>query len=119
MFGKTLWAVGDGFMSDTQSGGFVSHEAICVLNVSGETANITYEIYFEDREPLKGFCAVCENERTNHIRLDRAVNDKGETIPKDTPYAILIKSNVPIIVQHSRLDVSQPDYSLMTSVAYN
>ena len=119
MLGKTVWAVGDGFMSSTKSGGFVSHEAICVLNVSGRCAHITYEVYFEDKEPMKGFSAVVENERTNHIRLDNAINDKGEKIPLNTPYALLIKSDVPVIVQHSRLDVSQPDYSLMTTIAYN
>ena len=37
---------------DTKNGDFVSHEAVCVLNLSGETANINITIYFEDREPL-------------------------------------------------------------------
>lgn len=119
MQGKKIWAIGDGFMSDTKSGPYVSHEAICVLNVSGSSAHITYEVYFEDREPLKGFSAVVENERTKHIRLDSAVNADGKTIPKETPYAVIVKSDVDIIVQHSRLDVSQSDYSLMTTIAYS
>lgn len=110
--------IADGYMSDTAKGDFVSHEAVCVLNVSGETAHIDLTIYFEDEAPLKGLHAVCENERTNHIRLDKIVNDEGKKIPRNKPYAILVESDRPIVVQCSRLDVSQPEYALMTTVAY-
>lgn len=118
MIGKNTWLIPDGYMSDTVKGEFVSHEAVCVLNLSGETAHVSITIYFEDAEPLRGFTAVCENERTNHIRLDKAVNDKGQTIPRNTPYAILVESDQPIVAQCSRLDVSQPEYALMTTIAY-
>ena len=118
MLGKNTWLIPDGYMSDTVKGEFVSHEAVCVLNLSGETAHIDLTIYFEDREPLRGFHAVCEHERTNHIRLDKQVNDEGQTIPRNTPYAVLVESDQPIVVQISRLDVSQPEYALMTTIAY-
>lgn len=118
MIGKTVWATGDGFMNSTANGKFVSHEALCVLNVSGQDANIEIEIYFEDREPLKGFYEVCKNDRANHIRLDMIVNDKGERVPHDVPYAMLLKSDAPVVVQHSRMDVSQPAMTLMTTIAY-
>lgn len=118
MLGKTVWTIADGFMSDTKTEKFVSHESVCVLNLSGEKADIKISVYFEDEAPLKGFTAECESERTNHIRLDKIVNDKGEKIPTEKPYALLIESTVPVIVQHSRLDVSQPDMTLMTTIAY-
>ena len=118
MIGKTVWAISDGFMNDTSNGSFSSHEAICVLNVSEKTANIRFDIYFEDREPIKGFSAVCEAERTNHIRLDKVQNEKGEHVPYGVPYAILITSDTPVIVQHSRMDVSQAEMALMTTIAY-
>lgn len=118
MVGKREWLIGDGFMSNTATENFVSHEAVCVLNLSGETAKINITVYFEDREPMKGFTAECANERTNHIRLDKIRNISGETIPKETPYALLIESSVPVVCQHSRLDVSDPKMTLMTTVAY-
>lgn len=116
--GKNVWMIADGYMSDTVKGEFVSHEAVCVLNLSGKTAHIDLTLYFEDCEPLKGLHAVCEHERTNHIRLDKMVNDEGKKIPRCKPYAILVESDQPIVVQCSRLDVSQPEYALMTTVAY-
>ena len=118
MQGKKSWIIADGYMSDTEKGGLVSHEAICVLNLSGETAHMDITVYFEDREPIRKITAVCESERTNHIRLDRAVSASGERIPKNTPYAVLVESDVPIVVQASRLDVTQPEYALMTTIAY-
>lgn len=116
--GKTTWLVADGYMSDTEKGGYVSHEAICVLNLSGKTATITITVYFEDAEPIRGIKATCAHERTNHIRLDKAVGEDGSRIPRNTPYAMLVESDTPIVVQASRLDVSQAEYSLMTTVAY-
>ncbi len=110
--------IADGYMSDTQKGDFVSHEAICVLNLSGAEAHINITLYFENDEPLRGIHATCAHERTNHIRLDKAVCDDGRKIPKNTPYAVLVESDRPIVVQSSRLDVSQPEYALMTTIAY-
>ena len=118
MYGKNVWMIADGYMSNTEKGELVSHEAVCVLNLSGEEAHINITVYFENAEPLRGITAVCENERTNHIRLDKAKTSDGRMIPKDTPYALLVESDRPIIVQASRLDVSQPEYALMTTIAY-
>ncbi len=116
--GKNIWVIPDGFMSDTSCGNFVSHEAVCVLNLGNTAAKISLTVMFEDREPLGGFKAVCEPRRTNHIRLDKIVNDKGERIPKEVPYAVLVESSVPIVAQHSRMDVSQPSMTLMTTIPY-
>ena len=118
MYGKNVWMIADGYMSDTVKGEYVSHEAICVLNLSGEEAHVKLTVYFEDDEPLRDICATCKNERTNHIRLDKVISADGRKIPKNTPYAVLVESDRPVVVQASRLDVSQPEYALMTTIAY-
>ena len=117
-FGKTEWVIPDGFMSDTKSETYVSHEAVCVLNLNEKCANVELQIYFEDREPLLDFTATCEGKRCNHIRLDKIVNKDGVKIPHEVPYAIYVKSDIPIVVQHSRMDVTQPNMTLMTTIAY-
>lgn len=118
MYGKNVWLIADGFMSNTKTDKNISHEAVCVLNLSGEKATVKITVYFENEEPLTGFSAVCENDRTNHIRLDKIVNDKGQKIPKEKPYALLIESDRPVVCQHTRLDVTAPDMALMTTIAY-
>lgn len=118
MNGKQRWLIPDGYMGTAVSGDYVCHEAVCVLNLSDKDAHITLTLYFEDRPPMTGFHAECARERTHHIRLDKIKNDLGESIPRMTPYAVLVESDTDIVVQASRLDVSQPDYALMTTIAY-
>jgi hypothetical protein len=117
--GSRVWYVPDCFYPSTSSPGYyVSHEAICVLNAGEEDALISVTLYFEDRDPIEGFEAVCKARRTNHIRLDKLKGADGEGIPMDVPYAIMLKSNVEIIAQYSRLDTTQAEMSLMTTMAY-
>lgn len=118
MTGKKEWLIADGFMSSTASGEYVSHEAVCVLNMTDSDAHIELTVYFEDREPMTGLTAVCGARRTNHIRLDRIRTASGDAIPHDVPYAVRVLSDQPVIVQHSRMDVSQPAMTLMTTIAY-
>ena len=118
MYGKNVWMIPDGYMGDAVKGEFVSHEAVCVLNLSGEEAHVNITVFFENREPMRGIRAVCAHERTNHIRLDKAVDENGNKIPRNLPYDILVESDRPIVVHASRLDVSQPEYALMTTIAY-
>ena len=56
--------------------------------------------------------------RTCHIRLDRLRSEDGREIPRGIPYALLVESNTPIVVQYSRLDTSQAELALMTTMAY-
>lgn len=116
--GKCTWVIPDGFMSDTTGGDYVSHEAVCVLNLGDTAAKIDITVYFEDREPQTGFTAKCAPKRSNHIRLDKIKNAKGESIAHCVPYSLLVQSNVPVVCQHSRMDVSQPNMTLMTTIAY-
>lgn len=118
MQGKNVWVIPDGFMSATEIPEYVSHEAVCVLNLSETDAEIRITVYFEDREPLSGFTAECKAKRTNHIRLDKIKNSEGIAIPKEVPYALLVESSVPVVCQHSRMDVSDPNITLMTTIAY-
>ena len=117
-FGKKQWLIADGYMSNTKNGDYVSHEAVCVLNLNEETAMISITVYFEDREPLYSFKAECPSKRKKHIRLDKIENKDGVKIPLGVPYALLIESNVPVVCQHSRMDVTQAEMTLMTTMAY-
>ena len=96
----------------------LSHEAICVINTTERDARIDLTLFYEDRPVKTGYSAVCGAMKTHHIRLDKQVSDKGELIPRDTPYAILVESSEPIVVQYSRLDTSAVEMALMTTIAY-
>ena len=62
--------------------------------------------------------AGCPAEATHHIRMDRILDAQGNHIPTDTPYAVLVESTCPVVVQYSRLDTALGKEALMTTIAY-
>lgn len=116
--GAKLWYVPDAYYPASSSGRLPSHEAICVLNPSRSSASIEIILYFEDREKMGGFHAACPAERTNHIRMDRMRDSAGNGVPAGVPYAMMVRSDVEIIVQYSRMDTTQAELALMTTLAY-
>ncbi|WP_186579629.1 sensory rhodopsin transducer [Aquibacillus kalidii] len=115
--GKTHWIIPDGYIPPESSGNLTSHESICVLNCNSEAAELSVTIYFEDRAPIEAIAVTVEGKRTNHIRTS-SLQKNGESIPVGVPYAIEVDSSIPIIVQYSRLDSTQPELALMSTMAY-
>ena len=75
-------------------------------------------VFFEDRDADFGFSSQCKAMRTHHIRLDKLTSSDGREIPRNVPYAMLVESSVPVVVQYSRLDTAQAELALMTTIAY-
>jgi hypothetical protein len=67
-------------------------------------------------EPLGSYRVTVPARRTRHVRF----NDLKEPhpIPRDTDYASLISSDVPIVVQHTRLDSRQAELALISTMAF-
>lgn len=73
-------------------------------------------IYFSDREPVGPYHVTVPARRTLHLRFND-LNDP-EPIPLGTDYASVIQSDVPIVVQHTRLDSRQAENALLSTIAY-
>ena len=116
--GAKVWLVADSYLPDRHNGELESHESACILNISRRPAKLKFTFYFEDRAPLKGLEAVCPAERTAHVRLKSLKNRKGEVIPIAKPMAFMVESDVNVVVQHTRLDTSQAELALMTTMGY-
>ncbi len=116
--GKCFWFIPDAFYPVVDNGEYVSHEAVCILNTNDTDAYIDITLYFENKDPVTGFKAVCKAKRTNHIRMDKIVSVDGKKVERGIPYAMTVESNVPIVVQYSRLDTTQPEMSFMGLIAY-
>ena len=71
---------------------------------------------FFDRKPAGPYHIVVEASRTKHVRFSELTDP--EPVPHDTDYASVIESDVPIVVQHTRLDSRQSALALMTTIAY-
>lgn len=115
--GEKLWYIPDTYIPEISSGSLTSHESVCVLNCSSEDALLRFTIFFEDRDPIEDIMHVVPARRTKHIRTS-SLSKEGQTIPVGVPYAIEVVSDVPVIVQYSRLDATQAENALMSVMAY-
>jgi hypothetical protein len=116
--GKRRWFVPDAFLPEESSGRFVSHEAACILNAGEDDARVVFTFFFEDRDPIGPVDLRVGARRTWHVRLDDSASLGGVELPRGVPYAYSVTSDVPIVLQHSRLDTTGGAYTLFTSIAY-
>ncbi len=119
IIGKTKWAIAEGYIPAYSNGPapeFTSHEAACILNTTDKDAHVEIMIYFSDKEPVGPYKITVEARRTKHIRFNTL--DAPQPIPLGTDYSSVITSDVPIVVQHTRLDSRQAENALMTTIAY-
>ena len=116
--GRHRWYVPDAYLPADSSHGVESHESACLLNVSGRDAVVRLTFYFEDRDPVGPVEVQLGAQRTKHVRLTDPAVLSGVELPRDVPFAYAVESDVPIVLQHSRLDTSAGAYTLATTIAY-
>ena len=117
--GRTVWAIAEGYIPTWSHGPeheLTSHETACILNTNDREANVEITIYYSDREPAGPYRLTVPARRTKHVRFNDLKTP--EPIPHGTDYASVIVSDVPIVVQHTRLDSRQADNALITTIAY-
>jgi hypothetical protein len=117
--GKKMWAIAEGYIPSGSTGpepDMTSHETACILNAGDEEAKVKILIYFSDKEPVGPYLITIPPRRTSHIRFNDLKDP--EPIPRDTDYASIIISSVPVVVQHTRLDSRQAENALITTIAF-
>jgi hypothetical protein len=117
--GHRRWAIAEGYIPSESHGpepAMTSHETACILNAGDTEAHVRIVVFFADREPAGPYEVTVPPRRTLHLRF----NDLSypEKIPRDTDYASVIESDVPVVVQHTRLDSREPAHALVSTVAY-
>ena len=117
--GRTRWAVAEGYIPGWRHGpepAMTSHETLCFLNTGERPANVQILVYFTDREPAGPYRVTVAARRTVHLRLNEL--RVPEPIPPDTPFASVIDSDEPIVVQQTRLDSRQAENALLSTIAF-
>jgi len=118
--GKKRWAIAEGYIppdDPNKPREFISHEAACLLNANDTDAHVKIMVYFSDRDPAGPYQVTVGARRTLHLRFNDLTDP--EPIPKGKDYSSVIEADVPIIVQHTRLDGRKADIALLTTIAYS
>jgi hypothetical protein len=117
--GRRRWAIPEGYIpseSAFSDRALLSHETACILNAGQRDANVAITIYFADREPVGPYRVKVGAGRTLHLRFNDLTDP--QPVPRDTDYASVFESDLPIIVQHTRLDSRRAELALLSTVAY-
>ena len=117
--GRTHWAIAEGYIPSQSSfsePALASHETACILNAGDRDAQVRITIYFANREPIGPYRVTVAARRTLHLKFNDLTDPAP--IPRDTDYASVFEADVPIIVQHTRLESRRAEVSLLSTIAY-
>jgi len=117
--GHKRWSIAEGYIPPYSHGPepqMLSHETACILNTSQMEAHIEIMIFFKDSAPVGPYKVTVAPQRTLHLRFNDLKDP--QPIPVGTDYASLIESDVPVVVQHTRLDSRQAENALLTTIAF-
>lgn len=117
--GRRTWVIPEGYIPSGSTGpepAMTSHETACLLNTGDADAQVEFTVYFSDREPVGPYAVTVPARWTAHVRFNDL--EDPEPIPLDTDFATVIRSDVPIVVQHTRLDSRQAENALLSTMAY-
>lgn len=118
--GQKHWAIAEGYIPRFSHGKepqMTSHETACLLNVGQQDAHVEITIFFSDRDPVGPYRVTVPARRTLHLRFNDLQDP--EPVPRAKDYASVIESDVPIVVQHTRLDSRQEANALLSTIAYS
>ncbi len=117
--GRKRWAIAEGYIPSESAFShptLISHETACILNPGDQEAHVNITIFFTDREPIGPYRVAVAARRTLHLQF----NDLNQpaVVPRDTDYSSVFESDVPIIVQHTRMDSRHAEVALLSTTAY-
>jgi hypothetical protein len=118
--GHRRWAIAGGHIPLQTRGPepeYTSFERICLLNAGDENAEIELAIHYSDGEPVGPYRLCVPAQRVRHVRFNDLIDPLA--MPLDVDYAVVVTSNVPIVVQFSRQDTGAPTNATMGTLAWS
>ena len=117
--GKRVWYFADGYLPEKVNNGTMeAHEALMFFNTHCVDSKVVIDVYYSDRDPVKGIVVNAPAERVVALRLDNPDDLNGVEIPLLTQYALRITSEYPIVCQFGRLDTTQNAMAYYVGVGF-
>jgi hypothetical protein len=103
--GAKRWAVSAGQAPSTGTGDepeFTSRDLLSLLNAGEAMANVRLHVVYASRGEVGPFRLGVAPRRLRRVRINDLIFP--EAVRLDEPYSLLVRSDVPIVVQFGRLD---------------
>lgn len=117
--GTKKWVIPGGYIPFKSTGRepeLLSQDRISVLNAGRETATLNITIFYGDDEVVEHAPVKVQGERIRKIRINDLINPFPVILEKE--YAIMIESDVPVVVQFLRMNTGQDSLALMGTMAF-
>lgn len=105
--GCRTWVFPGGFISARTTGpepDRTSREDLCVLNAGDADAHIEITVFHERRAPVGPYPVAVQARRVRTVRINDLIDP--EAVPLGVHFAAVVRSDVPIVAQLTRLDTS-------------
>ena len=117
--GQRVWVIPGGRIPASGSGrepDFTSRDELWLLNTSSTNAETELTVYWSDRAPVGPYLLTVDAERVRCVRVNDLIDP--EALRLEQPYALVVHSSVPIVVQVARYDTRQPEQTMSWSLAF-
>ncbi|HET8838945.1 MAG TPA: sensory rhodopsin transducer [Flavobacteriaceae bacterium] len=117
--GKLNWAIAAGkipFLCTGKEPDFISYDQLSILNTCEKDAEISLLIFYEDEKPVGDYKIKVKARRLRKIRFNDLID--LEAMQMERNFACCIKSNVPVVVQFSRMNTGAAANSEIATVAF-
>ena len=117
--GRTRWAIPGGRVPLRSTGHeptFTSHDKLCLLNAGDDDAHVEITVYYADLAPVGPYQVCVPARRVKHVRVNDLIDPLA--VPLDEEYAAVVESDVPVVVQFSRLDSGAAAAAWLGTVAF-
>lgn len=120
MNGKNKWFIVDGYRPPAGPGQaeYEGHECIMILNCNEKDAHCKIDVFFEDRDPVLGLPFVAPAQRISAFRSNDSGVFGGLELSVNQQYSLRITSDVGVIVQYGRADVTQPNLAYLATLGH-
>jgi hypothetical protein len=115
--GKRIWVFPDGDLPQSGIKEPFGHESLVILNINDKDTKVEFDIYFDKAGPVKNITSVIHAERVRCFRLDKPIGEQNYQIPFGQ-YALIVRSELPVVAQIGRMDVTQPNLAYYTTMGY-
>jgi len=115
--GKKIWVFPDGDLPQPGNKEPFGHESLVILNMNDKDTKVEIDVYFENKPPIKNITSTINAERVRCFRLDKPIGEQKYQIPYGQ-YALVVRSELPVVAQIGRMDVTQPNLAYYTTMGY-